>query len=65
VPFTDIYSFTRAGEPWISTSWLAQVLFAQAFDVGGGAGVVVLTALAAAGAYTLLVASCHRYRSAW
>jgi ABC-type sugar transport system permease subunit len=58
VPFTDIYSFTRAGEPWISTSWLAQVLFAQAFDVGGGAG-------AAAGAYTLLVASCHRYRSAW
>jgi hypothetical protein len=54
VPFTDIYSFTRAGEPWISTSWLAQVLFAQAFDVGGWAGVVVLTALAAAAALALL-----------
>ncbi|GAB1717092.1 MAG: hypothetical protein NTAFB05_21340 [Nitrobacter sp.] len=54
VPFTDIYSFTRAGEPWISTSWLAQVLFAQAFDVGGWAGVVVLTALAAAAACALL-----------
>ncbi|MBN9148018.1 MULTISPECIES: hypothetical protein [unclassified Nitrobacter] len=54
VPFTDIYSFTRAGEPWISTSWLAQVLFAQAFDLGGWAGVVVLTALAAAAALALL-----------
>ena len=61
VPFTDIYSFTRAGEPWISTSWLAQVLFAQAFDVGGWAGVVVLTALAAAGAYTLLAHALCRF----
>src|SRR5688500_8861617 len=48
VPFTDIYSFTRAGEPWMSSSWLSQVLFAQAFDLGGWAGVVILTAVAAA-----------------
>lgn len=54
VPFTDIYSFTRAGEPWMSSSWLSQVLFAQAFDLGGWAGVVILTAVAAAAAFALL-----------
>jgi hypothetical protein len=54
VPFTDIYSFTRAGDPWTSSSWLSQVLFAQAFDLGGWAGVVILTALATATAFALL-----------
>ena len=23
MPYTDIYSFTRFGEPWISSSWLS------------------------------------------
>ncbi|MCL2778026.1 MAG: hypothetical protein FWD73_08475, partial [Polyangiaceae bacterium] len=27
LPYTDIYSFTRLGQPWISTAWLSQVLF--------------------------------------
>lgn len=53
VPFTDIYSFTRAGAPWMSSSWLAQVLFAKAFDLGGWSGVVILSALAAAVAFAL------------
>jgi len=53
VPFTDIYSFTRAGAPWLSSSWLAQVLFAQAFDLGGWSGVVILSALAAAASFAL------------
>src|SRR5437868_14248320 len=26
MPYTDVYSFTRFGEPWISSSWLSQVL---------------------------------------
>jgi hypothetical protein len=53
VPFTDIYSFTRAGAPWMSSSWLAQVLFAKAFDLGGWSGVVILSAFAAAAAFAL------------
>lgn len=44
-PHVDVYSFSRAGEPWISTSWLSQVIFAGSFDVAGWAGPVVLTAL--------------------
>jgi hypothetical protein len=53
-PHTDIYSFTKAGEPWISTSWLAQVLYAIAFDWAGWAGPIVLAAAAIATAFALL-----------
>ena len=28
VPYTDVHSFTRLGEPWMSSSWLSQVLYA-------------------------------------
>ena len=43
VPHTDIYSFTMRGAPWISTQWLAQVLYAEAYalarlDRSGGVG---------------------------
>jgi len=54
LPRVDIYSFTKAGEPWISTSWLAQVLFAKAYDWAGWSGPVVLTASASAATFALL-----------
>ena len=54
VPHVDTFSATLAGTPWISSQWLAQVLFAQAYDVTGWAGVVVLTAAAIALAQGLL-----------
>lgn len=46
MPYTDIYSFTRFGEPWISSSWLAQVLYAVVYGSWDWAGPVVLTSLA-------------------
>ncbi len=42
VPQTDVYSFTMRGQPWISTQWLAQVLYAKTFAVAGWSGPVVL-----------------------
>jgi hypothetical protein len=38
VPVTDVYSFTMRGQPWISTQWLAQVMYALAYAVAGWAG---------------------------
>lgn len=55
LPHTDVYSFTKAGAPWISSSWLSQVLFAKAYAAGGWSGVVVLAALAIAATFALLV----------
>ncbi|MET0969867.1 MAG: hypothetical protein ABWY18_11740 [Tardiphaga sp.] len=54
VPHTDIYSFTMHGQPWISTQWLAQVIYAVAYDVAGWTGPVVVAAASVALTLALL-----------
>ena len=54
VPRADVFSLSMAGAPWISTQWLAQVLYAFVYDRAGWAGPVVVTALAAAIAFGVL-----------
>ena len=53
-PQVDIYSFTKAGEPWISSSWLSQVLLATSYNLAGWAGPVVLTSICIAMTFALL-----------
>src|ERR1700692_2515475 len=48
VPETDVYSFTMRGQPWISTQWLAQVVYAKSYGWVGWGGAVVLAAGASA-----------------
>ena len=60
VPSVDIYSFTRAGEPWISSSWLAQVLYAKAYDLAGWTGPAALAAICIAIACAQLTAILGR-----
>jgi hypothetical protein len=36
VPETDVFSFTMRGQPWISTQWLAQLLFAKTYRLAAG-----------------------------
>jgi hypothetical protein len=54
LPRVDIYSFTRAGEPWVSSSWLAQVLYAASYNLAGWTGPVVLAAGSIAATFALL-----------
>jgi len=54
VPRQDVFSFTMRGAPWISTQWLAQVLYAVVYDRAGWAGPVLLASLAIATAFALL-----------
>ena len=60
VPTTDVYSFTMRGQPWISTQWLAQVLYAKTYAVAGWAGPVVLAASAIAATFALLSTFLNR-----
>jgi hypothetical protein len=60
VPETDIYSFTMQGQPWISTQWLAQVMYAKAFAIAGWSGPVVLAAAAIATTFALLTQQVSR-----
>jgi hypothetical protein len=55
LPRVDIYSFTKAGEPWTSSSWLAQVLYAASYNLVGWTGPVVLAAGSIAATFALLI----------
>ena len=63
VPETDVYSFTMRGQPWISTQWLAQVLYAKAYAAFGWSGPVVLAAGAIAATFALLTRLLNRHLS--
>jgi hypothetical protein len=54
VPQTDVYSFTMRGQAWISTQWLAQVIYAGVYTWFGWTGPVVLAAAASALTFALL-----------
>src|SRR4051812_3821069 len=54
VPHTDVYSFTMAGQPWISTQWLAQLAYAAAFSLAGWTGPVALASACVALTFALL-----------
>jgi len=60
VPRVDIYSLTKAGEPWMSSSWLAQVLFAAAYAIAGWTGVALLAALGVAATVAVLVRALEK-----
>lgn len=61
VPQTDVYSFTMRGQPWISTQWLAQVLYAKTYAIAGWSGPVVLAASAIAATFALLTRFLNRH----
>src|SRR3954454_8232529 len=63
VPRTDVYSFTMQGQPWISTQWLAQVLYAKTYAIAGWSGPVVLAAVAIAATFALLAGFLSRLLS--
>ena len=45
VPTADIFSFTRAGEPWFAWEWLSDVFMATVHRSGGLAGIVLVSLL--------------------
>ena len=54
VPWTDVFSHTFAGAPWIAKEWLSQLIFHGAFAAAGWRGVAALTAIVIAASFALL-----------
>ena len=54
VPTRDLFSFSKAGEPWFAWEWLSDVTFAALHRFWGLKGVVVFTGLVLSLAATLL-----------
>jgi hypothetical protein len=44
IPTTDPFSFTAAGQPWVATEWLSEVILASAFRAAGYAGLATIVA---------------------
>lgn len=64
MPRVDIYSFTKPGEPWLSSSWLAQVIYAVSYNLAGWAGPVVIASGAIGATFALLASVLGRRISA-
>jgi hypothetical protein len=58
--YTDLFSHTMAGQPFVPYEWLSEVLFAGAHRIGGLPAVVALTALVLAASYGLLALFLQR-----
>lgn len=42
VPFTDPFSYSAAGKPWVAHEWLSEVVMGAAYNLAGFSGVAVL-----------------------
>src|SRR5947209_2395091 len=50
--YTDPFSFTCAGQPWIAQQWLGEVALALLHRLGGLDAILVFTSTLLAGLYT-------------
>lgn len=60
IPYSDPFSYTVFGQPWVAHEWLSEVVMASTYNVAGLSGVVVL--IVAAIALTYLIIGLHLRR---
>jgi len=61
IPYTDPFSYTFAGAPWVAHEWLSEILMATAYRLGGWSGVLILFG----GALALTLGLLARHLSRW
>jgi hypothetical protein len=58
IPHTDVFSFTRAGYPWISHEWLSEVAFYEIWKHIGAAGLIIFAAIVTSAGFAFLYLRC-------
>ena len=61
LPRSDIYSFTAAGQSWVTHEWLSELLFYIVAQVGGYRLLVIAFALITGLTWALVYAACRRW----
>jgi hypothetical protein len=61
IPHSDHFSFTRAGQPWVSHEWLSEVVFYELWKHGGAAALIVFSAIITTAGFMLLYLRCLPY----
>jgi len=56
---TDVFSAVAYGKPWLNQQWLAQLVLATAFRLGGWFGLVALRALLGALVLSFVFLACR------
>jgi hypothetical protein len=65
LPAHDPFSYTKFGAPWVVHEWLAELVLAAVYAVGGWSGLVLLTGAAFALSAALLTRLLLRYAEAF
>jgi hypothetical protein len=60
VPHTDPFSYTRAGEPWVTHEWLTELVLYELERTMGFGGLIVTFAAVLSAAFFLLYLRCGR-----
>src|SRR5580698_6550813 len=58
VPHADLFSYTRAGEPWVAHEWLTELLLYQFQRAAGFGGLIIIFAAVLCAAFFLLYLRC-------
>ncbi|HUM05662.1 MAG TPA: hypothetical protein VLT90_09380 [Terriglobales bacterium] len=58
IPHSDPFSFTRAGDPWISHEWLSEVVFYEIWRHGGVGGLILFSSVVTTAGFMLLYLRC-------
>jgi hypothetical protein len=58
IPHSDPFSFTRAGQPWVSHEWLSEVVFYEIWKRAGASGLIVFSAIVTTAGFMLLFLRC-------
>jgi hypothetical protein len=61
IPPSDPFSFTRAGQPWVSHEWLSEVVFYELWKHGGAAALIIFSAIVKTAGFMLLYLRCLPY----
>src|SRR5882724_11142595 len=54
IPRFDPFSFTRAGDPWVSHEWLSEVAFYEIWKHSGPTGLIIFSAIVTTAGFMLL-----------
>lgn len=65
LPQADPFSFTFAGEKWVTFEWLSQLLYGAAHRMAGFAGVAALASLALVALHLVVVGEARRHVGPW
>jgi hypothetical protein len=62
IPHADPFSFTRAGNAWVSHEWLSEIVFYQIWRHTSWAGLIVFAAIVTTAGFMLLFLRCPGLR---